>query len=151
MSRLNQKYRRRLKQVLNHGHEVRHKGKSGRTGKMHSVKMRSPKKEAPDGVVHVLVPGYKPERPEIIEQVVDVRVEPVRAWRKRNRPVPAMLPVPVEPEVPQPETSVEMVTCLYGMCLKIVQSLVDIDPPAKSKGGMMLAGMLKVVGEYEKK
>lgn len=137
--------------TLNHGHEVRHKLRSGRTGKVHSVKMRSPKKSIPDGKIELLIQGtHFPTPQEIIQSEPIEQTKP--EIRKRRRPIAILEENPtygiVEPEI---VTSVDNGTEAYGYVLRAIEYLSINSDVANAKESNFLAALLRAIEQYEKK
>lgn len=144
------KIRRRLRMTLNHGHEVRHKLRSGRTGKVHSVKMRSPKKSKSTGEIELLIPGTNFPTPQ---QIIDIQsVEPIpQPIRRRRRPIDVVQEVSAETVEPEIVTSVDAGTEGYSYVLRAIERLSINNEMLGSRENHLLNALLKAIDQYEKK
>lgn len=146
----NRKIRRRLRMTLNHGHEVRHKLRSGRTGKVHSVKMRSPAKSKPTGEIELLIPPVRFEKKIAEPQILIEASAPIPRVRRRR---PIIIDAPQLPEIMQPEivTHVDAIAEAYGYVLRAIQTLSIRGELTNPKEINFLNALLKIIDQYERK
>lgn len=149
MSRRNKKLRRRQRKFLSSGHKANHKLISGRTGSVQFKKRLSPKKEAADDTVTVLVPGYKvdPIPKSVVMEVIDP--QPPKKFRDRNKPVVRKITFKPVFE-PQSVTVVDDEQIAYGLILKATTILAGMNADPGSKAGKLLNHLIIGVENYEK-
>lgn len=149
------KQRRRLKMTLNHGHQVRHRLQSGRTGSVHSKRLRSPKKEAPTGEVKVILAHQLIKKAGSGVVVLSNPSEffndkPKRVRKKTHVLIPQVLHPLVDDES-GPSTAVPMETEAYSLCLRALQYLINIDFADNAPGARLRGYLNKGIEAYEKK
>lgn len=152
--RRNRKLRRRLRITLKSGHEARHKLISGRTGKVHSVKMLSPKKSKPTGQIELLIAPSKPQGWHSPQEEAPIKIQSAPIVHTRRRRTIISGPEPIEvPEIIEAEviTSVSAGEEALGFCLKAVDSLTRSIGNGNQHESMLLQQLLKAIDQYERK
>lgn len=129
---------------------MRHKLISGRTGGVHSKKMRSPKKNMPTGEIEVLI------GPTLFKSIQDNITAPilVETIVKRRRKPLAIIEEPAlieEPLIPEIVTEVDKGIEAYGYILRAIECLsINCDLAGKRESDL-LNNLLRVIDQYEKK